>query len=82
MSYNFPAYNISVSDTIGSGDSFLAAFLAMKLSGETLELTLDYAVAMGAFITSQTGACPSYSKFDFDRFIWKRKWGISDSKTL
>lgn len=74
LTYDYPAYSISVADTIGSGDSFLAAFLAMRLAGEPLEVTLDYAVAMGAFITAQSGACPEYSKFDFDRFIWKRKW--------
>ncbi|MDB5021762.1 MAG: hypothetical protein JWQ28_2889 [Pedobacter sp.] len=74
LTYEYPAYSISVADTIGSGDSFLAAFLAMKLSGEPLDITLDYAVAMGAFITTKSGACPEYSKFDFDRFIWKRKW--------
>ncbi|UIR54682.1 carbohydrate kinase [Sphingobacterium sp. SRCM116780] len=80
--YQYPAYTISVADTIGSGDSFLAAFLAMKLAGEPLEVTLDYAVAMGAFITSQSGACPEYSKFDFDRFIWERKWFTSEISSL
>lgn len=74
LTYEYPAYRISVADTIGSGDSFLAAFLAMKLAGEPLEVALDYAVAMGAFITAQSGACPEYLKFDFDRFLWKRKW--------
>ncbi|KEQ28387.1 carbohydrate kinase family protein [Pedobacter antarcticus] len=74
LTYEYPAYSINVADTIGSGDSFLAAFLAMKLADEPLEIALDYAVAMGAFITAQSGACPEYSKFDFDRFIWKRKW--------
>lgn len=78
LTYDYPAYSISVADTVGSGDSFLAAFLAMKLAGEPLEVTLDYAVAMGAFITAQSGACPEYSKFDFDRFIWKRKWCAAD----
>lgn len=74
LSFDYPAYNIRVADTIGSGDSFLAAFLAMRLNEEPLEVSLDYAVAMGAFITAQSGACPDYSKFDFDRFIWNRKW--------
>jgi fructokinase len=74
--YDYPAYAVNVADTIGSGDSFLAAFLAMKLGDEPVEITLDYAVAMGAFITSQAGACPQYSKFDLERFIWKKKLGI------
>ena len=76
--YDYPAYTVNVADTIGSGDSFLAAFLAMKLGDEPVEITLDYAVAMGAFITSQAGACPQYSKFDLERFIWKKKLGIKD----
>lgn len=71
--YDYPAYKISVADTIGSGDAFLAAFLAMKLTDEPVEVALDYAVAMGAFITSQSGACPEYSRYDLSRFIWKKK---------
>jgi len=70
--YDYPAYLVDVQDTVGSGDSFLAAFLAMKLSDEPLEEMLNYAAAMGAFITSKSGACPPYSKFDLERFIWKR----------
>lgn len=70
--YDYPAYLVDVQDTVGSGDSFLAAFLAMKLSDEPLEEMLNYAVAMGAFITSKSGACPPYTKFDLERFIWKR----------
>ncbi len=76
VTYNYPAYPIQVKDTIGSGDSFLAAFLAMKLSEAPLEIALDYAAAMGAFITGQAGACPEYSMADLNRFLWKRKLGI------
>jgi fructokinase len=76
LSYNYPAYPIQVKDTIGSGDSFLAAFLAKKLSEAPLEVALDYAAAMGAFITAQSGACPEYSRADLDRFIWKRQLGL------
>ena len=73
IQYHYPAYKVEVQDTIGSGDSFLAAFLAKKLSGEYLEGTLDFAVAVGAFITQQAGACPQYSRFDLNRFIWKNQ---------
>lgn len=66
--YHYPAYKVEVNDTVGSGDSFLAAFLYKKLSGESLEETLDFASAMGAFITTQTGACPHYSRSDLNRF--------------
>lgn len=76
--YDYPSYPIVVADTVGSGDSFLAAFLAMKLANQPVEVTLDYAAAMGAFITAQSGACPQYSKFDLDHFLWKKKLGITD----
>lgn len=73
LQYNYPAYKITVNDTVGSGDSFLAAFISMKLVNAHLEETLDYAVALGAFITTQAGACPPYSKYDLTRFIWKKQ---------
>jgi len=76
--YEYPAYRINVVDTIGSGDSFLAAFLAMRLTGEPMDIAMDYSAAMGAFITGQSGACPEYSKSDFDRFLWKKKWCVTD----
>lgn len=75
--YDYPAYKVEVADTVGSGDSFLAAFLAKKLEDAPIEDTLDFAAAMGAFITAHTGACPEYSKFDLERFIWKKKLNIS-----
>jgi len=63
------AYNITVADTVGAGDSFLAAFLYKKITGSTPAEALDYALAMGAFIAAQTGACPAYTSADLDNFI-------------
>lgn len=67
--YDSPAFSVTVKDTIGSGDSFLAAFLARRLKNDSPELTLKYAVAMGAFITSKSGACPPYVKPGFEIFL-------------
>lgn len=78
--YDYPAYKINVADTIGSGDAFLAAFLAMKLNNEPIEVALDHAVAMGAFITSQSGACPAYSRYDLGRFVREKKFAASFSQ--
>ncbi|MGM9479461.1 carbohydrate kinase family protein [Pedobacter sp. GSP4] len=51
---------VSVEDTIGSGDAFLAAFIAgHKLKKQPNEI-LRNAIAMGAFIATQKGACPEY----------------------
>lgn len=67
--YDTPGIPVEVIDTIGSGDSFLAAFLACKLKGEGGERMLAYAAALGAYVATQNGACPRYSMEDFDQFI-------------
>ena len=67
------AFKVDVNDTIGSGDSFLAAFLSMRLQHADPVSTLEYAVAMGAFITAQSGACPPYQKRDFETFLHAKR---------
>ena len=58
--YRHNGYKITVADTIGSGDSFLAGFLAKKLNGTGTAEALQFASATGAFIATQAGACPQY----------------------
>jgi fructokinase len=55
-------FNVIVNDTIGSGDSFLAAFISKWLSGETPGEALKYACAAGAFVATQKGATPVISE--------------------
>jgi len=76
--YDYGAYSVKVNDTIGSGDSFLAAFITQKLNGKPIEDMLDYAVALGAYVTSQAGANPAYQIQDLNHFIWKKKLGQQD----
>jgi fructokinase len=64
-----PAFMVKVNDTIGSGDSFLAAFLTKRLQHADPATALEYAAGMGAFITSQSGACPAYEQADFEQFL-------------
>src|SRR5690606_5125562 len=66
--YDYPAVPVEVRDTVGSGDAFLAGFLAQKLKGENMECMLGFATALGAYVATHQGACPSYSKVDFGRF--------------
>ncbi len=61
---NYKAEKVEVVDTVGSGDSFLAAFLSKKLAGEPIEDCLKFAAKLAGFITSQKGACPSYNLDD------------------
>lgn len=74
---DYQAYSVVVKDTIGSGDSFLAAFIAQKLMGKSLDDALNYANALGAYVTTQSGATPDYEIADLNHFIEKR---IGDSK--
>lgn len=60
FSYQVPAKQIIPKDTIGSGDSFLAAFLASRLNGKTIEDSMQSAVLLSAFVATQAGACPEY----------------------
>lgn len=66
--YTFSAVSIEVQDTVGSGDSFLAGFLSMRIQGRTPEEIMTQAVSLGAFITSKSGACPDYSYEEFQSF--------------
>lgn len=54
-------YRVTVADTIGSGDAFLAGFLHQTLSGSNMTEALDFASAVGAFVATQFGGCPTYN---------------------
>ncbi len=58
--YEHPGFNIEVVDTVGAGDAFLATFIAGHLNNQPMEKILEKACAIGAFVTSQRGANPSY----------------------
>ncbi len=73
FSYHFPALQVEVKDTIGSGDSFLAAFLAQRCRRDKVtsaEEMLSFAATLSGFITQSDGACPAYSATILNRFQW------------
>ncbi|MFU1857180.1 hypothetical protein BWD42_21400 [Sphingobacterium sp. CZ-UAM] len=73
ISYHFPALKVQVEDTIGSGDSFLAAFLTKRFQmaeGIALEEVLEFAATLSGFVTQSRGACPAYNEADINRFHW------------
>lgn len=71
--YNQAAYQISVADTVGSGDSFLAAFLSERLKDKSIEESLKFAAALSAFVTTHSGACPVYQLSDVSGFMLRGK---------
>ncbi|PQA97132.1 carbohydrate kinase [Chryseobacterium shigense] len=67
--YLYPTIPVEVKDTVGSGDSFLAGFLSKRLQKEgSAHDIMSQAISLGAFITSQEGACPEYTPEDFKHF--------------
>ena len=59
---------VKVTDTIGSGDSFLAAFIANHYLGEQPQTILKNAIAMGGFIATKKGGCPDYQLEEYLNF--------------
>ena len=66
---NIPGYKVNVVDTVGSGDAFLAGFLAMYLSGQMINKSLDYACATGALVATKTGGTPDYKLEEINKII-------------
>ena len=71
--YKHPGYEVSVQDTIGSGDSFLAGYLAQLLKGHGAEKALDFAAGIGAFVATQAGGCPEYEVEEIDELMEREK---------
>lgn len=58
--YSYPGIKITVADTVGSGDSFLAALLQGFINNKKPEQALQFACAVGALVATYSGACPDY----------------------
>lgn len=54
-------YKITVADTVGAGDSFLAGLLAKLLTGIAPQNAIDFACALGALVAQNEGANPKIS---------------------
>ena len=64
-------FKISVNDTIGSGDSFLASFITKWLNGFSPAKSLKFACAVGAFVATQKGATPIINDVDILNILEK-----------
>ena len=71
--YYHPGYQVKVADTVGSGDSFLAAIISKLMDDASPEDALDFASALGAFVASRSGACPHYQISDITALMETKK---------
>ena len=62
-------FPVTVKDTVGAGDSFLAGILFGISHLLEPQLTIDYAAALGAMVASKEGANPLISKTELKAFI-------------
>jgi fructokinase len=65
--FQHPGYKVSVEDTVGSGDAFLAGFIKSYLEEKTPDEILQFACAMGAFVATKEGGTPKYGESE----VWK-----------
>lgn len=64
-------YTVEVADTVGAGDSFLAALITKLVDGKSPQFSLDFASAVGALVASQHGANPKINDSEIDYFLEK-----------
>ena len=64
--YENGGYPVEVADTVGAGDSFLAALITSLLTGKEPQNAINFACAVGALVAEAQGANPeiSYSKIE------------------
>jgi len=66
QSYTHPGYKVPVTDTVGSGDAFLAAIISKTIDKAAPEHMLDFANRLAATITTYKGAMPDYDIKEVD----------------
>ena len=67
--HRHPGLKVQVADTIGSGDSFLAAFLSQIINEKKPEEALVFASGLGALVASKTGGWPEYTISEIEKLI-------------
>lgn len=67
--YQTSGFQVEVKDTIGSGDSFLAALLTCLLDGQSPADSLQFACAMGSLVATYRGATPFVSYSEIQSFL-------------
>ncbi len=67
--YESQGFAVQVSDTIGSGDSFLAALIKGILHNDPPAQSVEMACAVGSLVATHRGATPVISKTEIDSLL-------------
>ncbi|MEL0652204.1 carbohydrate kinase [Algibacter sp. TI.3.09] len=67
--YYNDGYKVTVVDTVGAGDSFLASIITQLLNKTAPQDALNFACAVGAIVASSEGANPEIKQTDIERMI-------------
>lgn len=62
-------YTITVADTVGSGDSFLATIISKLLNDSSPQEAIDCACAVGAIVASKNGANPEVTSNEITQMM-------------
>jgi fructokinase len=62
-------YKITVADTVGAGDSFLAGLITQLLTGIDPQKAINFACALGALVAQEEGANPKISPVGIANFM-------------
>lgn len=71
--YENEGYPVEVADTVGAGDSFLAALITSLLTGKEPQAAIDFACAVGALVAAAPGANPEISHSKIENLMLKAK---------
>ncbi len=67
--YYDAGYQISLGDTVGSGDAFSAGFVHYYMNGSSIDEALQFGNAAGAMVATTTGATSPISKEEILNFM-------------
>lgn len=63
---DLPGIPVHVADTVGAGDAFTAGLVACTLEGRPLHEAVRFANALAAYVATQPGATPAYTRVQID----------------
>lgn len=70
--YYHSGFKVQVADTVGAGDSFLAALISKLITSQKPEIALEYACAMGALVAASEGANSEINPSEIQNIIQEK----------